>query len=213
MAAFPGGVYSPRTKENKAGEVYDATKKTIIFVEDVVKLDDEVVAIETFLSPKEKIVSIPAEAFKIPTLKAASLVEYGIGSALEYADGNEEIAICKFHIPYDIDPTTQPKLILAWSTEATELNCKWKIEYLWRALNEAVNAAADATITDVYASSAVAFGLNHTEIQLANLTATDHLIILRITRLGDEVEDTLGQSAFLSAVNLEYLSDILGKTP
>ncbi|GAI43497.1 unnamed protein product, partial [marine sediment metagenome] len=28
MADFPGGVYSPRTKENKAGVVYDPDKKT-----------------------------------------------------------------------------------------------------------------------------------------------------------------------------------------
>jgi len=48
MAAnYPGSVYSPRTKENKSGAVYDADKKTIVFSEDVIKLDDEVVAIET----------------------------------------------------------------------------------------------------------------------------------------------------------------------
>ena len=49
MADFPSGVYSPRTKENKAGVVYDPTKKTIGYVEDVSKLDDEVVAIESEL--------------------------------------------------------------------------------------------------------------------------------------------------------------------
>ena len=49
MADFPDGVYSPRTKENKAGVEYDAAKKTIGYVEDVTKLDDEVVAIETEL--------------------------------------------------------------------------------------------------------------------------------------------------------------------
>jgi len=49
MADFPSGVYSPREKENKPGVAYDATKKTIGYAEDVSKLDDEVVAIETVL--------------------------------------------------------------------------------------------------------------------------------------------------------------------
>jgi len=48
-AEYPSGVYSPRTKENKSGVVYDANKKTVGFAEDITKLDDEVVAIETAL--------------------------------------------------------------------------------------------------------------------------------------------------------------------
>lgn len=213
MAEFPGGVYSPREKQNKKGIEYDETKKEIGYAEDVTKLDDEVVAIETFLSPKEKLLYIQAEAFKLPGVKPASFVEYGIGSALEFEDAKEEIAFIKLHIPHNMDTETQPKLVLEWSSEATELNCKWKIEYLWRNINEAVNAAADAIITDVYASSAVAWGLNHTEIQLADLAATDHFLLIRITRLGGEAEDTLGKSAFLSGISLEYLSNKLGKTP
>jgi len=53
-ATYPSGVYSPRTKENKAGVVYDATKKTIIFTEDVVKLDEEIVAVENELGTLPK---------------------------------------------------------------------------------------------------------------------------------------------------------------
>ncbi len=54
MTAFPGGVYSPRLKENKAGIAYDAAKKTIGYAEDITKLDDEVVAIETELGVNPK---------------------------------------------------------------------------------------------------------------------------------------------------------------
>lgn len=49
MADFPGAIYSPREKLNKTGVTYDPTKKTITYAEDVVKLDDEVVAIEITL--------------------------------------------------------------------------------------------------------------------------------------------------------------------
>ena len=52
MADFPGSIYSPRTKENKSGVVYKPLKTTVTFVEDITKLDAEVVAIEEFLLPQ-----------------------------------------------------------------------------------------------------------------------------------------------------------------
>jgi len=49
MTAYPSAVYNPRTKANKNGVVYEAEKETVGFAEDITKLDDEVVAIETEL--------------------------------------------------------------------------------------------------------------------------------------------------------------------
>ena len=49
MADFPTSIYSPRTKENRSGVVYDPTKSKQIFAEDIQNLDNEVVAVETFL--------------------------------------------------------------------------------------------------------------------------------------------------------------------
>ena len=49
---FPDAIYSPRTKENKKGIIYDAEKTEIGYAEDITKLDDEVVAIEDFLLPQ-----------------------------------------------------------------------------------------------------------------------------------------------------------------
>lgn len=49
MADYPNSIYEPRTKENKAGVVYDPDKTTIGYAEDISKLDAEVVAIETDL--------------------------------------------------------------------------------------------------------------------------------------------------------------------
>lgn len=54
MANYPGTIYSPRTKENKSGVVYTPAKTKIPYVEDVTKLDDEVVAIETELGANPK---------------------------------------------------------------------------------------------------------------------------------------------------------------
>lgn len=54
MAEFPSGVYAPRDKENKAGVVYTPANKTAGYAEDVTKLDDEVVAVETELGANPK---------------------------------------------------------------------------------------------------------------------------------------------------------------
>lgn len=48
-AQYPDAVYTPRTKANKAGVVYDAEKTTVGYSEDVTKLDEEVVAIQNTL--------------------------------------------------------------------------------------------------------------------------------------------------------------------
>jgi len=54
MAQYPVENYTPRTKENKPGVVYDPDNPYITFAEDVAKLDDEVVAIETELGQEPK---------------------------------------------------------------------------------------------------------------------------------------------------------------
>ena len=54
MADYPGGIYSPRTRTNKSGVVYNANKKTTLFAEDLEKGDDEIIAIETELGANPK---------------------------------------------------------------------------------------------------------------------------------------------------------------
>lgn len=49
MPNFPGSIYDPRTKENKPGTIYNPSNTTEAYAEDVVLLDDEVVAIEETL--------------------------------------------------------------------------------------------------------------------------------------------------------------------
>jgi len=54
MASYPGAVYEPREKEQRSGVEYIPEKKSVIFVEDVSGLDDEVVAVETELGTEPK---------------------------------------------------------------------------------------------------------------------------------------------------------------
>jgi hypothetical protein len=54
MSSYPNSIYSPRSKENRSGVTYDPDKKTVIFVEDIVYNDNEIVAIETELGTNPK---------------------------------------------------------------------------------------------------------------------------------------------------------------
>ena len=54
MATYPGGIYSPRTKNNKDGVVYTPANLTTLYAEDVVYDDAEIVAIETELGTNPK---------------------------------------------------------------------------------------------------------------------------------------------------------------
>lgn len=81
MTEYPGAIYAPRAKENKAGISYDAAKKTIGYAEDITKLDDEVVAVETELgtNPKGAFASVKArlEAL-VPYTGANANVDLGV---------------------------------------------------------------------------------------------------------------------------------------
>lgn len=107
LASFPAGVYSPRTKANKSGVVYSASKSTLIYAEDIQSLDAEIVAVETELgaNPKGASASVSARfttdesniSGKFPTAggtftgkiaEAVSVLSDGATPALDASLGN-----------------------------------------------------------------------------------------------------------------------------
>jgi len=72
MASYPNSIFDPRTKENKSGVVYDAAKKTVVFAEDLSKLDDEVVAVEEELG--ENLENIKRRSFLFDMMARANLL-------------------------------------------------------------------------------------------------------------------------------------------
>jgi len=83
MANYPNSIYSPRTKQNKSGVVYDADKTTVVFAEDINKSDDEVVAIETELGtlPKGVFADVKTQLAEL-CKKAIIFIIDGGGSAI-----------------------------------------------------------------------------------------------------------------------------------
>jgi len=83
MTAYPSSIYGPRTKENKPGVEYDESKSTVGYAEDITKLDDEVVAIETELgtSPSGDWSDIAAAIVDLATGTITFIIDGG-GSAI-----------------------------------------------------------------------------------------------------------------------------------
>jgi hypothetical protein len=67
MADFPDTTYIPREIENKSGVVYDPTKKTVLYAEDIQKANDEIVAIEEAFAVPFEMYLLVNVSFKICT--------------------------------------------------------------------------------------------------------------------------------------------------
>ena len=50
MPYFPSSAYSPRTIENRNGVSFDAGKTKVLFAEDLNSINDEIIAIEEYLT-------------------------------------------------------------------------------------------------------------------------------------------------------------------
>jgi len=59
MADFPTSSYTARTKSNRSGVTYDATKEKVLFVEDINNLDAEIKAVEDYLRGTAHFLSVP----------------------------------------------------------------------------------------------------------------------------------------------------------
>ncbi len=81
-AIFPDDIYEQRTLENITGVVFDDTKTTRLFAEDIIELGEEVIAIETELGTN------PKGTFDDVAARLDSMaLDAGNGNVLRYQDG------------------------------------------------------------------------------------------------------------------------------
>jgi hypothetical protein len=144
--------------------------------------------------------------------------DIGIGKAWRFSDAPAlyECATANIKVPKNIDTSAQPKLLIGWGSLTADpgddsKQCRWEINYLWRAENESMAAAAEATVVDNYSSSTTSQGMVITEVQLANLAAGDNCLIIKICRRSDNSGDTLGDNADLYGICLYYTINTLGE--
>jgi len=84
MTSFPGAIFTPRTKQNKEGVSYDPDQPTKLFAEDIVYIDDEVVAMQENLQDKIfRGVSIVFGDITIPPQEGPQNLEFIVPGLLE----------------------------------------------------------------------------------------------------------------------------------
>jgi hypothetical protein len=155
---------------------------------------------------------INSEGFKAPGTKPAAAVDYGIASAWEFSDGTDDTLFARIKLPNDMDKSVGMTIYIGWSTPTGSAgNCRWQVEYLFRQANEAMDAAADATLVDNFAASSTAKGLVVSTIGTTAVpNAADVCLTMRIKRRADEAADTLGEDNHLHGLCVEYTSNKLG---
>jgi len=159
-----------------------------------------------------KSIWIQSESLRAPGTNGATFTDAGITGAWEFADNVTRYVVCKFPLRTDIDRTEDIELVLGWFSPATSGNCKWQLEYLLRGEDEDMTVAAESAETQAVAPSTTANGLVLTTftVSAANISDTDHCILIRIARVGGDADDTMSDSAYLSGVCFQFVSDKIG---
>lgn len=164
-------------------------------------------------TPIYKRLYISTDGFQAPGTKPAALVEVGIGHAWEFTDGTDDTLFAKIRLPSDLDYNESIYIGIGWSTPTADAgNCRWQVEYLFRAIGEAINAAADDTLVNNFAASTTAHGLVQSNIGIVTAGASDVLLLMRIKRRADELGDTLGEDNHLHGIAIRYTSTTRGTT-
>lgn len=153
------------------------------------------------------------KALKAPTTKPATLVDYGIGAAWAFSDGTDDTLEARVKLPNSMDKSAGVEVLIGWNAEAGSAgNAKWDVEYLFRQEDEAMDAAADATLTDTVAASGTAKGLVVSSVGTTVVpNANDVCLTLRIKRRADEAADTISADIHLFGVCLIYTSNKRGE--
>ena len=161
MATFPGGVYSPRTKENKIGVEYDPTKTRIGYAEDITKLDDEVVAVETFLSPKLLTLRPEINIDEIKKQLVPTQVQVGVvfGYSMPIYNADNEELYFKQHVLHRWDGASDIRIkAMVCLSAAEDVGDKFKFQLSWE--HVAQDGTVPATANDVEVEQAVLTGRN-----------------------------------------------------
>jgi len=159
---------------------------------------------------------MPAAGIRAPGTKPATYVDLGLNGAWEFSDGTDDTVGVFIYVPHEIDIAVQPCIRIKWSSPTADpgndsKQAVWQVEYLWVALNEAVDGAAQETLSVTTSASIVANGLIKSCVTLVAPSVDDIGLVVRIKRLGADGADTLGDVAHVSGFNLHYISNKLGE--
>lgn len=152
--------------------------------------------------------------FKAPGANPASEVAWGIWSAWSFADSDEDTVVGIMRVPQDMDRSVAPELKIGYACGTAGDGSKyveWQLEYLWLSANESTQGAAQETLntSNTAVISTTQYGLGIATITGIDVpSATDQLLMIRITRLGNT--DDIGQAVVMLGCGLKYTANALG---
>lgn len=160
-----------------------------------------------------KKLQVSAESLHSPGANASILVDYGLSFARQFSKSATNYAQGNLAIPYDMDRSIVPTILLGWTCPVNSGAVKWQIEYLWRAIDEDVSSMTpDGTLTVTTTVSATAEGYSYSSFTLAAPSSTDAILVFRIARLGADGADTANDVSHLIGMSLVYVANRLGVT-
>ena len=207
-----GAVKAPSTGVENAIDYEDYPPAVKYDVGDIVFYDDIYYQVVQTIFNHNGIPPDLPQYYTILESLGAEWITFGIKGAWVFEDEEENTIVTAINFPKDMDLSTAPTIKVCWSSSATSADAVWQVEYLYRQTDEDVTAAAQETLNQTATSSSTANGFTTTEfIGFAIPNANDKTIFLRLTRLGSDVDDNLGNTAELHSIILKYTSDKLGK--
>lgn len=218
MADFPLTIYSPRTKVNRNGIIYIASKSSVLFAEDVTKLDAEVVALETKLEGHTwNDIYIPLAGAKIPASHMPSWATFftNLNSYTFALDDYADVATAE--ILHGYKEGTDIKLHVHFVTNglnnATARKVKYRVYYSWGDIGEAMSA--EASLTAEYDIPANCPNKTHFLLDLGAVVGTGYKIgsifKMRVMRIaGTGVEPAV--DPFVEMIGIHYQADFIGST-
>jgi len=158
-----------------------------------------------------------AQSIRAPSTHPAELISHGTleTPAFQFADAieaNQESVTFNMRLPNRMDRSVAPTITIGWSADGISPgNCRWQLEYLWTAPGEDTGAETQGTLFVTGIATVVADGLViSTFIGIDLPSAVDICLHCRITRLSEDVLDTISDTVELHGVCLGWTSNKLG---
>ena len=173
-----------------------------IFEDEIVLRDDARV---------KKTLQISAGALKTPAVNAPTYVDHGLNGAWEFSKSAMQKVTLVVAVRPDMYIDDDPQIGIGWSSPSTSGDVVWQVELLWLGVNESTsNIIPDVTNTQIITVKNVSDGYSANFFTVDNPEETDRLAMIKISRLGDDVNDTADDVAHLIGVVVRYTSNKLG---
>ena len=145
----------------------------------------------------EVFIQVPATGINpVGGAAAATVVDYGAGSALKYVNGATNIAATAVALPANVDRTIAPTVRVGWACDANTGNVRFGITYQYLGVDDDCSASG-TEILDTDPVSTVTDGYKFTSVELGLIPSDARICIIKFTRYGSDALDTTSGDVYV----------------